>query len=289
MINATILFNRCLGRSLIIRHPQRTTLFHPKHGRRYFLSDAVTRRLDTMVARHAELLASIENSPGDSFTYGKELASLAHVASLHEKRVSLEAEEVSIQELLKDASKESDEDMEQECQEELELLQTDKVKLEKKICNAIIPKDENDFRSNAIVEIRAGTGGDEACIFASELRETYEKTAKAMRWDYDIMSENRTDLGGIKETVLSISGRGGRMMFAAEEDDDDDDDFKSNIGPYGLFKYESGVHRVQRVPVNDTLSWVEEIGAKEYKRITIHRTESLITVVSIQLMEYQSY
>jgi peptide chain release factor 1 len=144
--------------------------------------------------------------------------------------------------------------MEQECQEELDQLQEEKVALEKRFRNAILPKDENDFRSDAIVEIRAGTGGDEAAMFASELREAYEKTAKAMRWNIEILSQNRTDLGGIKETVLSISGRGGGGggMTYADEETEDDDDYKSSIGPYGLFKYESGVHRVQRVPVNDS-------------------------------------
>lgn len=64
------------------------------------------------------------------------------------------------------------------------------------------------------------------------------------------MSESRTDLGGIRESVLSISSRGGAaMMF--NDDDSDEDDYKAGIGPYGFFKYESGVHRVQRVPVND--------------------------------------
>jgi peptide chain release factor 1 len=172
------------------------------------------------------------------------------VVSLHEKRHSLESEEESIQELLKEAA--SDKDMEQECQEELERIKEDKVRLERRMQSAILPKDEDDFRSDAIVEIRAGTGGDEASLFASQLREAYEKTAKAMRWEYDVMSENKTDLGGIRETVLSISGRGGGMMYATEDDDDADDDFKSNIGPYGFFKFESGGHRVQRVPINDT-------------------------------------
>ena len=236
--------------------------------RRWFLSAAVSRRLETKVARHTELLQQIENSPEDGFTHGRELASLAQMVSLHEQKQSLESEEQSIQELLQDliSNKSEEKDMELECHDELDRIQAQSKRLERKIKNAILPTDENDFRSDviAIVEIRAGTGGDEACLFASELRETYEKTAKAMRWEYDIMSENVTDLGGIKETVLSISGRGGggsgggggggMMMYTAAEGDDEkeDDDFKSNIGPYGFFKYESGVHRVQRVPVNDT-------------------------------------
>lgn len=220
-------------------------------SRRWFLSDALANRLETMVARHKELMTIVEESPSDSFTYGKEIASLNRAVSLHEKRLALEAEEVSIEELLKEAA--DDPDMKKDCQEELERLQASKVKLEKKILTALLPTDENDYQSDAIVEIRAGTGGDEATLFARELRDTYEKTAIAMRWEYDIMSENVTDLGGIKETVLSISGRGSNRSFSSElDDDEDEDDSLANIGPYGFLRYESGVHRVQRVPINDT-------------------------------------
>jgi peptide chain release factor 1 len=166
---------------------------------------------------------------------------------LHERKLNIEAEEESMIELLQECG--DDEEMKNECLETLEQCKKDKEIVEKRIRNAVLPKDEDDFRSNAIVEIRAGTGGDEASLFASELRETYEKTAKAMSFAYEIMSESKTDLGGFKETVLSISSRGfgGGMMEGADEDED----FKM-MGPYGLFRYESGVHRVQRVPVNDT-------------------------------------
>jgi peptide chain release factor 1 len=121
----------------------------------------------------------------------------------------------------------------------------------------VLPKDPDDYQSDAVVEIRAGTGGDEAALFASELRETYQKTAKAMGWECDVMSESRTDLGGIKETVLSISSRSrGEITSYAEDDsnenDNDDRAIPANLGPYGFLKYESGVHRVQRVPINDT-------------------------------------
>ena len=221
------------------------------HLRRFsFLSPAFSKRLDTMVERHNELLKKIEDSPDDGYLHGKELASLSHAMALHEKKVELEAEETSIHDLL-DELDGSDDEMAKECMEELEQIKSSQTKLEKKIRIAILPKDENDYHSDAIVEIRAGTGGDEATLFASELQKAYEKTAKNMKWEYDIMSESTTDLGGIKEAVLSISGRsgGGGMGFSM---DDDDENILNSVGPYGLFKYESGVHRVQRVPVNDT-------------------------------------
>eukprot|EP00536_Pseudo-nitzschia_multiseries_P012796 jgi/Psemu1/33172/gm1.33172_g len=211
-----------------------------------------------MVARHDEILRKIEDSPDEGYLHGKELASLSHAVALNEKKRKLETDEKSIYELLEDLDADNskdDYDMTKECMAELEQIRSSQKKLEKKIRIAILPKDENDYQSDAIVEIRAGTGGDEATLFASELRQAYEKTARAMKWECEVMTENTTDLGGIKEAVLSISGRssgGGAMHYDLEEDDDEDENAMANLGPYGLFKYESGVHRVQRVPVNDT-------------------------------------
>lgn len=243
----TILLHRLPG---AMQSPTTFTAAVAVH-RRTFLSPALTRRLDTIVSRHEELLALIEQSPEDGFTHGKELSSLTQVVSLNEKIRALEEEEHSIKELLQEAGE--DKDMQRECTAELEFLEARNTRLQKKMRDALLPKDENDTDSDAIVEIRAGTGGDEATLFAAELREAYEKTAKSMGWDHDVMSENRTDLGGIKETVLSISARGGSAgMVYDSEDDGDEEDFKAGIGPFGLLKYESGVHRVQRVPVNDT-------------------------------------
>ncbi len=204
------------------------------------------------MSRHAEILKEIEASPDEAYIHGKELASLSRLVALHAKKAALEEEEFSIHSLERES--EGDEDMVSECHSELERITSSMIKLERKIRNAILPKDEDDYQSNAIVEIRAGTGGDEATLFASELRETYQKTAKAMRWECEVMCESRTELGGIKETVLSISGRGaGEVFYALEEEDNSNEDTDlSAIGPYGLFKYESGVHRVQRVPINDT-------------------------------------
>lgn len=218
-----------------------------------FLSPAFNTRLEIMVARHNELLQKIEDSPDEGYLHGKEMASLSQAVALHEKKQKLETEENSIHELLEEldadantnanadngGSSTSDDydDMTKECMAELEQIQSSRKKLEKKVRIAILPKDENDYQSDAIVEIRAGTGGDEATLFASELRQAYEKTAKAMKWECDIMSESITDLGGIKEAVLSISGRSaGAMHFATEKDEDEN--VMANLGPYGLFKYE---------------------------------------------------
>jgi peptide chain release factor 1 len=230
---------------------------HRQHTRRCFLSPAVQKRLDQMVAQHNELLQKMTTSPEEAFQYGKELASLAQFQSLHRKKEELLEEEQSLKDLLTEIGQndKEDEDLLMECQKELETIEITKTKLAKRIQTAILPRDPDDFQSDAIVEIRAGTGGDEAALFACELRDTYEKTAKSMGWECDVMGESRTDLGGIKEAILSISARAkGGMGFYDVEDTDDSDGaaISPNLGPYGYLKYESGVHRVQRVPVNDT-------------------------------------
>ncbi|CAH0478480.1 unnamed protein product [Peronospora belbahrii] len=101
-------------------------------------------------------------------------------------------------------------------------------RLENEVVRIMLPRDEVDENSS-IVEIRAGTGGDEACLFAADILKMYQKVALAKGWKFEIMSLSETDLGGCKECVCSLTGR----------------------GAYGRMKFESGVHRVQRVPVND--------------------------------------
>lgn len=248
----TIPLEACIRSNVAVRTSQNS-----RHLRRHFsfLSPVFNNRLETMVSRHNDILKKIEDSPEDGYLHGKELASLSHAMTLHENKLELEAEEASIHDLLEELGSDGgdDDEMRKECMEELEQIKSSQEKVKNKIMIAILPKDENDYQSDAIVEIRAGTGGDEATLFASELQKAYEKTAKGMNWEYDIMSESKTDLGGIKEAVLSISGRasmGGSIHFGM--DDDEDKSILDSVGPYGLFKYESGVHRVQRVPVNDT-------------------------------------
>ena len=110
-------------------------------------------------------------------------------------------------------------------QEELSGLKGKKVKLENELKFMLIPKDPNDNK-NTIVEIRAGTGGEEAALFAADLYRLYTRFAERNSWKCGVMAMNETGIGGYKEVIFSITGN----------------------GAYGLIKYESGVHRVQRVP-----------------------------------------
>ena len=123
---------------------------------------------------------------------------------------------------------ENDEAMRELVKEELTSLRERKEALETKLKFLILPKDPNDAK-NVIVEIRAGTGGDEAALFAAELFRMYSRYAESRGWRVEMMSSNPTGLGGYKEIILSIEGQ----------------------GAYSRLKFEGGVHRVQRVPVTE--------------------------------------
>lgn len=135
----------------------------------------------------------------------------------------IEADLKSVKKMIKENK--DDEELKQISEEEKMELEKTKKELEKKIQTLLIPKDPNDSRS-AIIEIRAGAGGDESALFAAELFRLYSKLAERNKWQTQILSSNRIGIGGFKEIIFEISGQ--------------------NV--YGTMKYESGVHRVQRVP-----------------------------------------
>lgn len=119
----------------------------------------------------------------------------------------------------------SDPEIKEMANQEITLLETEIPEWEQKFTVALIPPDPLD-KKNIIIEIRAGTGGDEAALFASDLFRMYSRFAERQEWKTELISGNRNDVGGFKEIVFSIKGN----------------------GAYSMFKYESGVHRVQRVP-----------------------------------------
>lgn len=124
---------------------------------------------------------------------------------------------------------EKDDDFKEMAREELDTFEERKEKLEEDIRIMLIPKDPQDDK-NAVVEIRAGTGGDEASIFAGDLYRMYMKYCETKGWKTDLVNMNEGTSGGFKEVVFNVSG--------------------NNV--YGLLKFESGVHRVQRVPKTET-------------------------------------
>ena len=155
----------------------------------------------------------------------KEHSALENIVNVGVKYINIFDQINDVNEMLK----ESDEEFQQIAHEELLELQLKQEKLEDEIKILLLPKDPNDDK-NLILEIRAGTGGDEAALFASDLFRIYIRYVERKSWKYKVLDSSETGIGGIKEAIVSIKGK----------------------GAFGLLKYESGVHRVQRVPKTET-------------------------------------
>ncbi|HWO41217.1 MAG TPA: peptide chain release factor 1 [Candidatus Eisenbacteria bacterium] len=154
----------------------------------------------------------------------KERAELEEIVACYREWCKVEREIQENRELLE----ESDEAIRELAKEEIGLLRERKESLENRLKILILPKDPNDAK-NVILEIRAGTGGEEAALFAADLYRMYTRYAESRGWRVEMMSSNPTGLGGYKEIIMSIEGQ----------------------GAYSRLKYEGGVHRVQRVPVTE--------------------------------------
>ncbi|MFZ3081132.1 peptide chain release factor 1 [Rhodoferax ferrireducens] len=165
----------------------------------------------------------------------REHTEVGAVASRWARYQQLEADLSGAQELLRGSV--DDPDMTAMAQEEIDSTNAELQKLENELQRMLLPKDPDDAR-NAFVEIRAGTGGDESALFAADLLRMYTRYCERRGWKAEIISESPSELGGYKEVVIKIEGRAG--------------DDPSGGGVYGALKFESGGHRVQRVPVTET-------------------------------------
>ena len=154
---------------------------------------------------------------------GKDYAELRPVAEGVRKLQAVRAEMEDLQIMLEDP------EMGPMAKEELQVLKDSLPALEKEVSLLLLPKDKDD-NASVILEIRAGTGGDEAAIFAGDLFNMYARYASIQGWKVEVENDSEADMGGYKEIVASVSGS----------------------GVYGKLKFESGVHRVQRVPVTET-------------------------------------
>ena len=188
-------------------------------------------RLDSTINRFRELddLLSDPNLANDYAqiqAIAKERAALEAFATVHENynRIHLQLGEAS-----RLAKETDDEELKQLAEEEVASLKEQVSALEKQLRELLVAKDPNDDK-DVIVEIRAGTGGEEAALFAGELYRMYAKYAQNKGWDVDIIDSNATGIGGFKEIVFEIKGS----------------------GVHNRLKYESGGHRVQRIPVTET-------------------------------------
>src|SRR5512133_364172 len=185
-------------------------------------------KLNSVEAKYGELLQrladpAVQADPAQYRTSAKALAEIEPLVEKFRDFKSVLTQIVQSQELM-----ESDPEMRELAQEELQTLEARRDALDAEIKILLLPKDPNDEK-NVVLEIRAGTGGDEAALFAGELFRMYSKYAERQGWKIDVMSSSDTGVGGLKEVIATIEGR----------------------GVYSKLKYESGVHRVQRVPATE--------------------------------------
>ena len=186
-------------------------------------------KLASVEARYQELMASLGTSTvqNDPAEYRKQAKALSDLEPLVEKyrEYQIVADEIAQAEEL---AKGADAEMRALAEEELGGLTEKRTRLDAELKVLLLPKDPNDEK-NVIVEIRGGTGGEEAALFASDLYRMYSRFAERQGWKLEIMSLSEAAQGGIKEVIVNIEGK----------------------GVYSKMKYESGVHRVQRVPATE--------------------------------------
>tara|TARA_B100000886_G_scaffold337548_1_gene298471 strand:+ start:329 stop:1402 length:1074 start_codon:yes stop_codon:yes gene_type:complete len=157
----------------------------------------------------------------------KEYANLGNIISIAREYVNFDSLKKDLQQILDD--KNNDLEIIELAKKDLNEMETKKKVYENKLKIFLLPKDEDDDK-NAIVEIRAGTGGLEASLFCADLFKMYEKVCSKKKWQLELINISKSEAGGFKEVIFSVNG--------------------SNI--YSYLKYESGVHRVQRIPETET-------------------------------------
>lgn len=188
-------------------------------------------RLDDLLIRYGQVMEEL-NDPevaNDQKRFRKLMKEQADLAPLAAKYTEYKQEKQNIEDSLEMLELESDEEMKELAKEELAESKERVAKIEQELKILLIPKDPMDDK-NVVVEIRAGAGGDEAALFAAELYRMYAKYAEKNRWKVDLTSVNENGIGGFKEAVFMINGQ----------------------GAYSRLKFESGVHRVQRVPETES-------------------------------------
>jgi peptide chain release factor 1 len=187
-------------------------------------------KVQELIAKHDSLEKELSTGTIDSKTFAqksKEYSDLGNIISYARSYVKFNDELKELEQILYD--KGSDLEMMNLAEKELDILKQKKTDHTNKLKIFLLPKDEDDSK-NAIVEIRAGTGGLEASLFCADLFKMYEKVCSKKKWKLEIISISKSEAGGFKEVIFLVNG--------------------SDI--YSYLKYESGVHRVQRVPTTET-------------------------------------
>lgn len=188
-------------------------------------------RLEDIVRRFEEILEELNNPSvvENQERFRKLMKEQTDLTPIVEAYKNYQTAKQDVEDSLAILEEENDEEMRQLAKEELSDAKNRIEELEQKMKILLLPKDPNDDK-NVIVEIRAGAGGDEAALFAAELYRMYARFAERNRWKTELISVNENGIGGFKEAVFMITGQ----------------------GAYSKLKYESGVHRVQRVPATES-------------------------------------
>lgn len=188
-------------------------------------------KLEDLLQRYEEIQAELSNPEvvNDQARFRKLMKEQNDLEALMNEYKRYKKTKQDIEDSLTLIAEESDEEMRELARAELAESKRRLEDCEQALKILLIPKDPNDDK-NVIVELRAGAGGDEAALFASELYRMYSKYAETNRWKIDLISVNENGIGGFKEAVFMVNGQ----------------------GAYSKLKYESGVHRVQRVPVTES-------------------------------------
>ena len=187
-------------------------------------------KVQDIIMKHDSLEKDLSSGNVDPKVFAqksKEYSSLGNIISLAREYVKFESEIRDLKLILQD--KNNDVEIIEMAEKDLEQIKLKKVDYENKLKIFLLPKDEDDDK-NAIVEIRAGTGGLEASLFCADLFKMYERVCSKKKWKLEIINISKSEAGGFKEVIFSVNG--------------------NNI--YSYLKYESGVHRVQRIPETET-------------------------------------
>ncbi|MGN0505834.1 MAG: peptide chain release factor 1, partial [Lachnospiraceae bacterium] len=188
-------------------------------------------KLEDLLQRFEEIQNELSEPAvvNDQKRFRKLMKEQNDLAPIVEAYTEYKKEKQNVEDSLQILDEESDEEMRELAKEELAASKARIEELENHIKILLLPKDPNDDK-NVVVEIRAGAGGDEAALFAAELYRMYVKYAEMQHWKIDMISVSESGIGGFKEVVFMVNG----------------------AGAYSKLKYESGVHRVQRVPVTES-------------------------------------
>jgi peptide chain release factor 1 len=191
----------------------------------------LTEKLDQLDTRYEEMTQQLSSAEvvNDSARFqklAKQHSELSEIVSKHREFKQIEKDLAGAHQMVLEAE---DAEMKQMAHEEEKQLTERREIVERELKVLLLPRDPNDDK-NVIVEIRAGTGGDEAALFAAELFRMYSRYAETQSWKVEVLESSPSSLGGLKEVVVSIAGN----------------------KVYSKLKYESGVHRVQRVPATET-------------------------------------